>query len=294
MRSRPPVPADAPAVLELLTARETADMGVADYTLKDVQDEWLVTDLENDAVLIEIGVEIVGYGIIHLPGTMGAVAPGYEGRGIGRMLLRWAERRDHALRRTVHRQRAAAGNRRAKELFLGAGYERVRGFQRLMRPLDAVGEAPAPPTGVKLSALDVEADARAVHELDAESFASSPDYVPTTFEDFRTHHLGGHDLAPELSILAWESDRLVGFIVALRREQEAAGYIALLGVAPSHQRRGLGTALLGSAFIGFAAAGLREAQLSVASDNSRGLRLYEHAGMTVKFEIDIYERCAEL
>jgi mycothiol synthase len=271
-----------------------ADMGVVDYTLKDVEDEWLVTDLPNDAVVIEIGEEIVGYGIIHLPGTMGVVAPGFEGRGIGRLLLRWAERRNHALGRTVHRQRAAAGNRRARELFLGAGYERVRGFQRLMRPLDDAGEAPAPPSGVMLRPLDVEADARAVYALDAESFASSPDYMPTTFEDFRTHHLGGHDLAAELSILAWDADRLVGFIVALRREHEAVGYIALLAVAPSHQRRGLGTSLLGSAFTAFAGAGLREAQLSVASDNPRGLRLYERAGMTVKFEIDIYERSAQL
>jgi ribosomal protein S18 acetylase RimI-like enzyme len=52
----------------------------------------------------------------------------------------------------------------------------------------------------------------------------------------------------------------------------------------------LGTALLRGAFAGFAAAGLREAQLGVDSGNARGLRVYERAGMTVRHRADIYER----
>jgi len=41
-----------------------------------------------------------------------------------------------------------------------------------------------------------------------------------------------------------------------------------------------------------AAAGLREAQLGVASDNPRALGLSERCGMTARFSADTYERAA--
>jgi ribosomal protein S18 acetylase RimI-like enzyme len=55
-------------------------------------------------------------------------------------------------------------------------------------------------------------------------------------------------------------------------------------------RQGLGRALLQTAFAQVAAAGLREAQLTVSSENRGGLALYEGVGMTVRFEHDIWER----
>lgn len=45
-----------------------------------------------------------------------------------------------------------------------------------------------------------------------------------------------------------------------------------------------------TAFERFAAAGLREAHVGVASDNPNALRLYERCGMTERFRIDAYER----
>jgi ribosomal protein S18 acetylase RimI-like enzyme len=50
--------------------------------------------------------------------------------------------------------------------------------------------------------------------------------------------------------------------------------------------------MLQSAFERFAAAGLREAQLGVASDNPNALRLYERCGMTKRFRYDTYQRPA--
>ena len=48
--------------------------------------------------------------------------------------------------------------------------------------------------------------------------------------------------------------------------------------------------MLGTAFARFAAVGLREAQLGVASDNPSALRLYERQGMRKRFRYDTYER----
>jgi ribosomal protein S18 acetylase RimI-like enzyme len=66
--------------------------------------------------------------------------------------------------------------------------------------------------------------------------------------------------------------------------------VDILAVHPHHQGRGIGAALLTQAFAAFAGAGLREAQLGVASFNERALRVYERHGMTPQLQFDIYER----
>jgi ribosomal protein S18 acetylase RimI-like enzyme len=107
---------------------------------------------------------------------------------------------------------------------------------------------------------------------------------------FVQEHLRAHDVAPELSLVAQDDAGMVGFLLARRWQQEASGYVDLLAVAPHHQRRGIGTALLTHGFAKFAAAGLLQAQLGVASDNPRGLRVYEAAGMGPRFRFDVFER----
>ncbi|MFL5863229.1 MAG: GNAT family N-acetyltransferase [Solirubrobacteraceae bacterium] len=82
----------------------------------------------------------------------------------------------------------------------------------------------------------------------------------------------------------------MGFLLARRWQHEGSGYVDLLAVAPTHQRRGLGTALLTRGFADFAAEGLVQAQLGVASDNPGALRVYEAAGMRPRFRFDVFER----
>jgi ribosomal protein S18 acetylase RimI-like enzyme len=141
-----------------------------------------------------------------------------------------------------------------------------------------------------MRAVDARRDAAALHALDAAAFAAAPDYVPESLAEFTEEHLGAHDFDPALSRVVVEDEQIIGFLLARHRREEAIGFVDLLAVAPAHQRRGWGTALLSNAFAAFARAGLREAQLGVASDNPRGIRVYERAGMTVRHRFDIYER----
>jgi mycothiol synthase len=83
------------------------------------------------------------------------------------------------------------------------------------------------------------------------------------------------------------------YLLARRWRGEPVGFVDLLGVHPEHRGRGIGTWLLLNAFARFAGAGLREAQLGVASDNPRALRIYERAGMHPRFRFDTYERLAQ-
>jgi mycothiol synthase len=277
----------------VLVARDVADLGRPDYALADLRDEWRETelDLAADAIVVEAEASrIVGYAIVRQPGTLAVVAPDREGQGVGARLLQWTEGREREQGRERHRQWIAAGNARARELLLAAGYLPERSYWRMVRKLDDVPDAGAAPAGIALRQLDVERDAVALHELDAASFAANPDYEPHSFQAFHEQHLGAHDLDPGLSYVAESGERIVGFLLARRWQEEAVGYVDILAVDPCQRRRGLGTAMLHSAFGRFAAAGLQEAQLGVASDNSRALRLYERVGMSPRFQFDTYQR----
>lgn len=293
MRLRAPVPADAPAVLAVLEARDHADLGETEYALEDLLDEWQSSDLdlELSARVIEIeGGRIAAYAAVRRPGTLAAVAPRYEGRGIGSRLLEWTESRDRERGRDVHRQWVAGSNASARELLTGAGYQRARSYWRMVRPLDHVPAAPDPPDGFALRAVDAVHDVLGIHAVDAASFAATPDYVPESLAEFIEEHLEAHDFDADLSRVVTEGEQIVGFLLAGRRQDEGVGWVHILAVHPGYQDRGLGTALLRSAFGAFAEAGLREARLGVASYNARGLYVYERVGMTARHRFDIYER----
>lgn len=293
MRFRAPVPDDAPAVLAVLTARELADLGVQVYSLDDLLDEWRASDvdLDHDARVVESGDgQIVAYAAVQRPGSMAVVAPDHEGHGIGARLLEWTEGRERALGRELHRQWVAADNASARALLTGAGYRRTRSNFRMTAPLDRVGAALDAPAGVDLRTVDADRDAVALHALDDRAFYGFADYVPESPEEFREGHLEAHDFDPGLSRVAEKDGEIVGFLLAHRRQHEQVGFVTILAVDPDHQGGGIGVALLTHAFAAFAAAGLREAQLGVASFNERALRLYERAGMTPQLRYDIYER----
>lgn len=284
---------DAPAVLEVLAARDAADLGVRIHRLEDLRDEWQGSELElaRDAHVAESDRgRIVAYAAVRRHGAFAAVAPDHEGRGIGARLLEWAERREREHGHQLYRQWVSAGNSSARTLLTGAGYAKARSYWRLARPLEGIVSRPPAPAGLRLRSVEVERDALRLHALDAASFASAPDYKPETLELFREEHLEAHDFDAGLSLVAELGPAIVGFLLTRRIDEEAMGYVALLAVAPERQRQGIGTALLQTAFAGYAAAGLRHAQLMVASDNPRAVRVYERAGMNVQLQFDIYER----
>jgi len=301
MRLRAPAPADAPAVHAVLTARNTADLGVPDHTLEELREQWAQTEFElaADAVVVELpDGRLAAYATVDREGARVAVAPEHERCGIGARLLQWTEQSQRERGREQHRQVIVDGNERARELLHSAGYVRGRSYFRMVRRLDqsplVLDDAPpagAMPAGIRTRPPDPDRDAAALHALDAAGFAVVPDYRPESLTAFTEEHLGAHDLDCELSSMAESGGELVGFLLA-RRWPDRVGYIDLLAVHPDHQRRGLGSALLRAAFARFAAAGLREAQLGVASDNPRAVALYERAGMAPRFRFDTYERSA--
>jgi mycothiol synthase len=297
MRYRPPVPADAPAVLAVSDARDLADLGEPLHTLEELRDEWRSGDLDPalDARVVEdAGGRIVAYAQVRRRGSLVLVAPDQEGRGIGSQLLGWVEARERDRGHDVHRQWAASANATARALLTRAGYRRVRSYSTMVGPLEEVSAPPDPPAGFRLRPIDPGRDATALHAVDEVSFAPSPDYAPESLAEFTEGQLGSHDFDAALSRVAVEGDAIVGFLIAGRRPEEGVGWVHILAVAPERQNRGLGTAMLRSAFAAFAEAGLSEVRLGVASYNPRALHVYQRMGMTERFRFDIYERPVEV
>jgi mycothiol synthase len=288
---RPSSRDDDEAVLRVLAAREARDFGVADFLHGFLTNQWRVAGFEpsTDAVVAEAGGVALGYAALFDEGALAFVDPNHEGEGVGLQLLAWVEGRALKSRRTCHRQVVAGGNEHGHALLAGAGYRKIRSVIEMARALEPPPEPPSVPAGIRLDRLDVAADGHAVHAADAASFAGNADYREVSFASFHDEHLSAPGLEPAFSRVARRAEAVAGFTVC-RRQAEGVGYVDLLAVDPSERGRGLGIALLLTAFADFASGGLREARLDVASDNERGLRLYDRAGMTERVHVDVFEK----
>jgi ribosomal protein S18 acetylase RimI-like enzyme len=151
---------------------------------------------------------------------------------------------------------------------------------------------PAWPEGITVRTADLERDARAVHQAEADSFSDHYGYVPQRFEEWfyiRTQFLKAE---PELWIMAMDGDMIAGIALcsSTRPGDPDLGWISTVGVRRPWRRRGLGLAILHHAFRLLAARGKARAGLGVDSQSLTGAtRLYEKAGMRFVREGHEYE-----
>jgi ribosomal protein S18 acetylase RimI-like enzyme len=180
-----------------------------------------------------------------------------------------------------------------RELLAGAGYAIVRSSFEMERALDGGLPSPSWPDGIALRPFQ-EKDSALVRAAHEEAFEDHWGYTPSTLESWRAYHLGGGS-DTSLWQIAWSGGEIAG--VALnegrRGEDEAIGWVSVLGVRRPWRRQGLGEALLWASFAAFAAAGRRAAGLGVDTENTTGaVALYERVGMHVVRRADTWEKAA--
>jgi mycothiol synthase len=287
-RLRPPADADAAAVLDVIVARDIADLGVPDFTLEDLRADWASPGvaLEHDA-RVATGTDgaICGYAILFGDDAVVLVHPDAEGRGIGTMLRRWAEARAAERGTARLRQFAAGSNDSGRELLRAAGYAPAQVYFRLRADLDAVPPAPV----VTLRAFDAARDEAAVHALIQDAFAEIEGHEFQPLERWRAKTIGkqGHD--PSLWQLLEDEHGLAGAALG-ERWDDGTGYVAELAVAGRARGQGNGRALLLGLFEAFRGAGLEHAELSVHGRNRGALRLYESTGMRTTWQAERWEK----
>jgi ribosomal protein S18 acetylase RimI-like enzyme len=286
-RVRPPVDSDEHAVLDVIHARDVADLGVPDFTLDDLRADWTRAgiDLEHDArVAVGAGGAVRAYAILLGDDAVVCVHPEAEGEGNGTVLRRWAEARAAERGTAVLRQFAYGSNDGARRHLREAGYELAQHYFRLRAELADVPPAPE----VTLRTFE-PADEAEVHRVVQDAFAEIEGHREQTLDQWRSKGIAkeGHD--PSLWLLLEDDEGIAGVVLGERWE-DGTGYVAELAVAARARGRGHGRALLLGLFDAFRRAGLRHAELSVHGRNRGALALYESAGMRTVWQAERWEK----
>ena len=289
MRLRAPQTSDAPAVLELIVARDIADLGRPDYTLDDVRADWAAPglDLARDAWIVEEDGAALGYALLDDRGAaLITVPPASEGRGVGTALREAAEARALERGEALVRQYVPTSNEAARAVLLTAGYWPAYSYFRMRMDL---AELPDAPEGTPVRAFSRGPDDVAVHALVEEAMAGVPGNEPRSLESWQAAKVDKEGWDPALWLIHEDVDGLAG-VVLCERWDEGVGYVDYLAVAARARGQGLGRALLLHGLAALRDAGLTVAELSVQGENASATRLYESVGMTPVWTIERWEK----
>jgi ribosomal protein S18 acetylase RimI-like enzyme len=292
---------DVAAILAITRASDEAALGEPDWT----EDEVVATltapnhDRARDAWLAcDPGGEPAAWAYVDNPerGERDNVevyaAPGRGEPAYGPLL-------DLALPRVAERAREAgharitlrAGAVATETTYIAAltarGFVFRKRHARMARPLTG-DEQPAP--GVRAVRADDDGELRRFHEVLQAAFADTPDFLPLSYEAWRE----SLDALPSISWDEWLVSEISGQIAGVLQSAdrgEAEGWVKNLAVLGEHRKRGVGGALLRTAFAIYAAKGRTSAGLGVDLTNPTGAySLYSGLGMTVAFAADMFER----
>jgi mycothiol synthase len=255
-------------------------------------------DPRRDLVLAIVGGGIVGGSLTNVRTRSlgpnhhveGWVSPAFRRRGLGRALLRWAERRATEVASVDGRSgertlsswpdQTQAG---AVALYESEGYSIVRyGFMMLRDLGEPIAELSLP-EGLELRPV-VAADHRRIWDADAEAFQDHWNAAERTDADFESW-FASPELRTDLWRVAWDGDEVAGSVMnaVYPAENEALGtnrgWLDHVSVRRPWRRRGLASALIAASLRALRDAGLTEAALGVDAENLTGaLRVYESQG----------------
>lgn len=298
---------DVPAWARLTAAIEAVDRTGENYDAADLAEELADPGLDparDTLAAVTPEGELLAYaGLRGSPAGCdvdrvwldGGVHPAVRGRGLGRRVLAWQERRGVELHGERHPEvpgqllvgvYESAAAREA--LVRAAGYQPVRWFNDMNRDLG--GELPAVPplpAGLRLVPFDARYD-EAVRVAHGEAFADHWGSTSPDQERWRHWYTGAQGFRPDTSLLVLDGDEVAAYLLTYFYAADAEatgvreGWVGQLGTRPQWRRRGLASLLLAAALAGFRDAGYQQAGLDVDSENGTGaLGLYERLGFVV-------------
>ena len=302
MRVRAPTWDDVSEVFALMQAADAASIGESHETRDALESDWRELDLGTDAWVVELDGRIGAYAAFEDRGggrliVEGHVRPELRGHGLGSRLVDVTEAR---ARETLPRQSpdvrvylqnvALLGDEDVPDFFARRSY---RPAQYQFRMLAELTESPDVPVvrGVDVRLLRDPDERRQVYTVLEDAFAyGRGSFRRRTYDEWAPDVFGREHFDPALTWVVTEGDAIVGASVCGWKEAGDWGWVGTLGVLPSHRGRGIGEALLRTAFAEFWRRGERRVALGVAADNPSATRLYERAGMRVLYTIVLYEK----
>lgn len=217
------------------------------------------------------------------------VHPAWRDRGIEDHLMAWiVETSKRNLARAPQNLRVAlimSADSRLSDLcaaYQRHGLRHVRSYYQMQLELDAPPPEPIFPEGISLRTFVKGQDDRAVFEAFDEAFSDHYDHISGRFDWFQHHSINNPLSDFSMWYLAMAGDQIAGLCLCSKSiaEDPQLGWVDDLAVRRPYRKRGLGLALLRTAFGEFYRRGYRKVGLSVDPQNLTGaLRLYERAGM---------------
>jgi mycothiol synthase len=217
--------------------------------------------------------------------------PAVRGRGIGRPMLEWQERRIRTIatghvtdRPRLFASSAWDGDPGAHALLTSAGYQVVRAEAEMVRPnLEEIPEAPAP-AGIEIRPGRL-ADARLLWAADIEIFRDHWGAVDESEASYE-RLISDPTLDPSLWLIAWSGGEIAGLVLSSlqpgREPGTTLGYLDNVGVRRRWRRIGLGRALVGASLRLLRDRGASSAALGVDTQNqNEAQHPYERMGFVV-------------
>ena len=282
--ARPLVEADLTAVVELLHAYDRRWFGVALLTAEDVAAEWAAPfDLATDSEGWEDDGALVAFGTLSTrAGIELAVRDDWAGAGLEDAVLdRWETEARRRGCRAVNRDLPEA-DEAGRALLEARGWTVVRTGWMFSLAADAPVSPGVLATGYAVRPM-VEADVPAVYDVLSAAFAS---YESTlrTYPEWRAARVDRPDVTLTHCRVATWHDQVVGACLAgdpTGTDPDGELWVAQLGVAQEHRRRGVARELLALTVLAARERGVPRAALYTHRDTgARGL--YERFGMVVQ------------
>jgi mycothiol synthase len=299
---RPAELSDAEAIVEMVSAYNTAIVGFADVTLDDIRDDLVEPgfDRARDSWLVlEPSGRLTGYGWACANGDSDRIdidvitadpeaAAWLLDRVCGRAREMGRERSHQkvVLDKGIYREDPM------RSLLEARGFARATTFQRMRIDHAGVVAQPEVPPGLTIREATDDATRRAAHEVQTAAFADHFGWVAKSYAEWLDLHEAKSKFTWSQLWVADLDGRPVGICERTDQfiEDEDCGYVASIGVLPEARGRGIASYLLRRSFAEDAAAGRTGTILHVDANNTTpAVGLYESVGMRSVLIVDIWQ-----
>ena len=317
------VPSDTQAVVDVINADSLKTLGYPRAVIDGVGNLRMVryVPLSSDkVVVINPRDEIVGYayvadkenGIVTEMG--GAVHPEHWGKGVGQLLIKWAEARADNLSnrapsgvRTVLQANLFEAAEEALQLFVDSGYSKVREWVHMVLEMESTFPISSPPDGMMIREMDLDSDWDIVGPAMDDAFAdhwgaiSQAELGESPEEENNEEQIEEDEVptddsfsnSPGYCFIILEGDRVAGGILCNAKlvERTDTGRVGSVFVRREYRGRGIGGALMKTAFNTFWQKGIRRIILDTDSDSfSESTKFYSGLGMKPYRREFLYEK----
>ncbi|MGE5272467.1 MAG: GNAT family N-acetyltransferase [Verrucomicrobiota bacterium] len=293
--ARPARSADAEVIADLMNVVDRSHLEEPDTVDADeVRSWWTRLDLKRDSrVYLDASGRLAAAGTVYArnDGILDLdayVHPDLLGHGLGAAMVDWLEA--EASRRSMPEVRsvALAADRHAAQLLTARGFAPVRHFYRMAIDLTAPPPDPEWPPGFDVSVFQ-PGEEELLRRVMEEAFSEHWGYEPDDLDHWRRTVFETPWWDPSLVYLVREGDEVAA--AEINSVRLGSGWVGSLGTRKPWRGRGLGRALLLTAFGELYRRGETRVALGVDAGNETGAtQLYENVGMRIAWQADVYEK----